>query len=60
VGKPIRFRYKPEDAEDPKKVARLHRRVVRVMQELLKRGLQEREESSQNKDEEGESAHAGT
>jgi 1-acyl-sn-glycerol-3-phosphate acyltransferase len=60
VGKPIRFRYKPEDAEDPKKVGRLHRRVVRVMQDLLARGLQEREEGSQNKDEEGESPHATT
>jgi 1-acyl-sn-glycerol-3-phosphate acyltransferase len=60
VGKPIRFRYKPEDAEDPQKVARLHRRVVRVMQELLGRGLQEREETTRNKDGEGESAHAGS
>jgi 1-acyl-sn-glycerol-3-phosphate acyltransferase len=42
VGKPIRFRYKPEDAEDPQKVGRLHRRVVRAMQELLQMGLQER------------------
>jgi len=43
VGKPIRFRYRPEDAKDPKKVDRLHRRVVRAMQELLQRGFEERE-----------------
>ena len=43
VGKPIRFRYQPEDAKDPKKVGRLHRRVVRAMQELLQKGLEERE-----------------
>jgi len=42
VGKPIRFRYTPEDAEDPQKVARLHRRVVGSMRELLKSGLEER------------------
>jgi 1-acyl-sn-glycerol-3-phosphate acyltransferase len=42
VGKPIRFRYTPEDAEDPKKVDRLHRRVVVATQDLLKRGLKER------------------
>ena len=43
VGKPIRFRYQPEDAKDPKKVDRLHRRVVRAMLELLQKGLEERE-----------------
>jgi 1-acyl-sn-glycerol-3-phosphate acyltransferase len=43
VGKPIRFRYQPEDAKDPKKVGRLHRRVVRAMQALLQEGLAERE-----------------
>jgi len=42
VAKPIRFRYGPEDAGDPQKVARLHRRVVGAMRELLTRGLQER------------------
>ena len=42
VGRPIRFRYRPEDAEDPKKVERLHRRVIRAMQDLLARGLAER------------------
>jgi hypothetical protein len=42
VGKPIRFRYRPEDAKDPKKVGRLHRRVVRAMQELLQKGFEER------------------
>ena len=35
-------RYKPEDAEDPEKVGRLHRRVLGAMRELLKKGLQER------------------
>jgi 1-acyl-sn-glycerol-3-phosphate acyltransferase len=43
VGKPIRFRYRPEDAEDPKKVDRLHRRVVQAMKLLLQNGLEERE-----------------
>lgn len=42
IGKPIRFRYTPEDAEDPEKVGRLHRRVMGSMRELLKTGLQER------------------
>lgn len=45
VGKPVRTRYRPEDAEDPQKVDRLHRRVVRAMQELLHRGLQGRARS---------------
>ncbi len=54
VGKPIRFRYRPEDAEDPKKVSRLHRRVVLAMQELLQRGLQEREGPRPDKNENGE------
>jgi 1-acyl-sn-glycerol-3-phosphate acyltransferase len=43
VGKPIRFRYKTEDAQDPKKVDRLHRRVVRAMKELLQTGMEERQ-----------------
>jgi len=43
VGKPIRFRYRPEDAEDPNKVDRLHRRVMRAMKELLQKGFEERE-----------------
>lgn len=42
VGKPIRFRYRPEDADDPKKVNRLHGRVVRTMKEMLQTGLEER------------------
>jgi|YNPBryBLVA2012_1023415.scaffolds.fasta_scaffold03397_4 1-acyl-sn-glycerol-3-phosphate acyltransferase len=42
VGKPIRFRYKPEDAEDPAKVARLHRRVLAAMNALLDHGMKER------------------
>ena len=54
VGRPIRFRYRPEDAEDPKKVNRLHRRVVRAMQELLQRGLEEREAAAGDKNENGE------
>ncbi len=54
VGKPIRFRYRPEDAEDPKKVDRLHRRVVRAMQELLQRGLEEREALARDTNENGE------
>jgi len=43
VGKPIRFSYQPEDAKDPKKVDRLHRRVVGAMKELLQKGFEERE-----------------
>ena len=54
VGKPIRFRYQPEDAEDPKKVGRLHRRVVRAMQELLQKGFEERERYRFEQKENGE------
>ena len=54
VGKPIRFRYRPEDAEDPEKVSRLHRRVVRTMQALLKKGLEEREALRRAKRENGD------
>jgi len=43
VGRPLRFQYKPEDADDPKKVARLHRRVMDAMQSLMERGLREKE-----------------
>ena len=46
VGKPIRFRYRPEDAEDPRKVARLHGRVTQAMRALLQRGLEEREQDT--------------
>jgi 1-acyl-sn-glycerol-3-phosphate acyltransferase len=60
VGKPIRFRYKPEDAEDPKKVSRLHGRVVRSMKDLLTRGLEERGKLRNALQEDGDEAHAGT
>jgi 1-acyl-sn-glycerol-3-phosphate acyltransferase len=60
VGKPIRFRYRPEDADDAKKVGRLHRRVVKAMQDLLQRGLRERLQRHRNGDNQGEPAHAGT
>ena len=43
IGKPIRFRYKPEDAQDEQKVARLRRRVMKSMQELMKKGMDEKE-----------------
>ncbi|MEW6442738.1 MAG: lysophospholipid acyltransferase family protein [bacterium] len=43
IGKPIRFRYRPEDAEDPTKVSRLHRRVLRTMRAMLQKGMEERE-----------------
>jgi 1-acyl-sn-glycerol-3-phosphate acyltransferase len=43
VGKPLRFRYKPEDADDSQKVSRLHRRVMESMQALMDRGMQEKE-----------------
>jgi len=39
IGKPIRFRYRPGDAADPRKVNRLHGRVMESMEELLKRGM---------------------
>ncbi len=42
VGKPIRFRYSPPDAEDPQKVARLHRRVIKSMQALMQEGKEDR------------------
>lgn len=54
VGKPIRFRYRPEDAEDPKKVDRLHGRVVRAMKGLLQAGLEEREMRRNANQENGE------
>lgn len=44
VGKPIRSRYRPEDADDPRKVSRLHRRVMESMQALMERGMQEKEQ----------------
>jgi 1-acyl-sn-glycerol-3-phosphate acyltransferase len=44
VGQPIRFRYKPEDAEDHLKVSRLHRRVLRSMKALLQQGMKDRDE----------------
>ncbi len=43
VGRPLHFRYKPADADDPKKVSRLHRRVTESMQALMDRGMQEKE-----------------
>ncbi len=43
IGKPIRFRYRPEDAADPVKVSRLQRRVKRAVRDLMERGLAERE-----------------
>ena len=49
VGKPIRFRYKPEDAEDAAKVGRLRRRVLRTMQAMLKHGMEERERQKQER-----------
>jgi len=42
IGTPIRTRYRPEDAEDSRKVDRLHGRVIRSMQKLLARGMAER------------------
>jgi len=47
VGKPIRFRYKPEDADDAAKVSRLHRRVLQTMQAMLRHGMEERERQKQ-------------
>ena len=44
VGEPIRFRYKPGDEDDPKKVARLHQRVLKSMELLFDRGMEEKEE----------------
>jgi len=44
IGKPIRFRYKPEDADDHQKVNRLHRRVLKNMQSLLKQGMEARKQ----------------
>jgi len=43
VGRPLRFRYRPEDAQDPRKVSRLHRRVLDSMQALMDRGMKEKE-----------------
>lgn len=62
VGKPIRFRYKPEDAENPAKVARLHRRVLAAMKTLLDHGLKERatQERSQRKTSFGPTPSAGS
>ncbi len=54
VGKPIRFRYRPEDAADTKKVNRLHGRVVRVMKDLLHKGLEERARHRFEQDGDGE------
>ncbi len=42
VGKPVRFRYRPQDADDPQKVSRLHRRVLKGMQTLLQQGMETR------------------
>jgi 1-acyl-sn-glycerol-3-phosphate acyltransferase len=42
VGKPVTFRYGPQDADDPQKVARLHRRVLKSMQSLLRQGMEAR------------------
>lgn len=54
VGRPIRFRYRPEDADDPKKVDRLHGRVVRTMKEMLQTGLEERTKRLSEPSEAGE------
>ena len=43
VGRPLRFSYKPEDADDPRKVSRLHRRVMAAMESLMERGMREKE-----------------
>lgn len=43
IGKPIRFRYKPEDSKDEQKVSRLHRRVMKSMEELMQKGMEEKE-----------------
>jgi 1-acyl-sn-glycerol-3-phosphate acyltransferase len=42
IGRPIRTRLRPEEADDPEKVARLHRRVLTRMKALLEQGMQER------------------
>ncbi len=41
IARPITTRYKPVDADDPEKVARLHRRVIKSMNALLKQGLEQ-------------------
>jgi 1-acyl-sn-glycerol-3-phosphate acyltransferase len=43
VGRPLRFKYKPGDADDPQKVSRLHRRVMESMDALMKRGMEEKQ-----------------
>jgi 1-acyl-sn-glycerol-3-phosphate acyltransferase len=44
IGKPIRFRCRPEDADDPQKVSRLHRRVLKSMKAMLQHGMEVREQ----------------